>query len=45
MSSGLMIFLAMVFAAVFLLSQGIVIPVFGEGNKVRKRLRQRLEIR
>jgi tight adherence protein B len=43
MSSGLMIFLAMVFAAVFLLSQGIVIPVFGEGNKVRKRLRQRLE--
>ena len=43
MSSGLMIFLAMVFAAVFLLSQGIVIPVFGEGNKVRKRLRQRLD--
>ena len=42
MSDGLMIFIAMVFVAVFLLSQGIVIPVFGEGNKVRKRLRERL---
>jgi len=37
-----MIFLAMVFAAVFFLSQGVVIPVFGEGNKVRKRLKERL---
>jgi tight adherence protein B len=43
MSEGVLIFLAMVFAAVFLLSQGIVIPVFGEGNKVRKRLKERLD--
>jgi tight adherence protein B len=42
MSEGVLIFLAMVFTAVFLLSQGIVIPVFGEGNKVRKRLKERL---
>lgn len=42
MSEGILIFLAMVFTAVFLLSQGIVIPVFGEGGKVRKRLKQRL---
>lgn len=43
MSDGVLIFLAMVFAAVFMLSQGIVIPVFGEGKKVRKRLQQRLD--
>jgi tight adherence protein B len=43
MSDGLMIFLGMVFATVFLLSQGLIIPVFGEGNKMRKRLQQRLE--
>jgi len=43
MSDGLFIFLAMVFVAVFLLSQGLVVPVFGEGNKMRKRLKQRLE--
>jgi tight adherence protein B len=41
--SALMIFLAMVFAAVFFLSQGVVIPVFGEGSKVRKRLKERLQ--
>lgn len=43
MSEGLLIFLGMVFIAVFLLSQGIVIPVFGEGGKVRKRLKERIE--
>lgn len=42
-SEGLMIFLAMVFVAVFLLSQGLVVPVFGEGGKMRKRLKQRLD--
>jgi tight adherence protein B len=40
---GLLAFLAMVFVAVFLLSQGLVVPLFGEGNKMRKRLKQRLE--
>jgi len=43
MSDGLIIFLAMVFVAVFLLSQGIVVPVFGESGKVRKKMRQRLQ--
>lgn len=43
MSDGLLIFLAMVFATVFMLSQGLIIPVFGEGKKMRKRLQQRLE--
>ena len=43
MSEGVLIFLAMVFTAVFLLSQGIVVPVFGEGKKVRKRLQERLD--
>ncbi len=43
MSEGMIIFVAMVFTAVFLLSQGIVVPVFGEGSKVRKRLKQRLD--
>lgn len=42
MSDGLMIFLAMVFTAVFLLSQGLVVPVFGESGKMRKLLKQRL---
>jgi tight adherence protein B len=40
---GLLVFLAMVFVAVFLLSQGLVVPLFGEGNKMRKRLKQRLD--
>jgi len=43
MSEGLLIFMALVFMAVFLLSQGLVIPVFGEGKKMRKRLKQRLD--
>lgn len=42
MSDGVLLFLAMVFATVFFLSQGLVVPVFGEGGKMRKRLKQRL---
>jgi tight adherence protein B len=42
MSEGLMIFLAMVFTAVFLLSQGLVVPVFGESRKTRRMLKERL---
>ncbi|MCY1267209.1 Type II secretion system (T2SS), protein F [compost metagenome] len=37
-------FLGMVFVAVFLLSQGLVVPVFGEAGKVRKRIRARLDV-
>jgi tight adherence protein B len=43
MSDGILIFMAMVGVAVFLLSQGVVAPVFGNNGKVRKRLRQRLD--
>jgi tight adherence protein B len=42
MSEGLILFLVMVFATVFFLSQGLTVPVFGEGGKMRKRLKQRL---
>ncbi len=42
MSNGSIIFTAMVFVAVFLLSQGIVVPAFGDSRKARKRLQQRL---
>jgi tight adherence protein B len=39
---GLFIFVGLVFLAVFLLSQGLVLPVFGESRAARKRLKQRL---
>ena len=39
---GLFIFIGLVFLAVFLLSQGLVLPVFGENRAARKRLKQRL---
>ncbi|MHC5348214.1 type II secretion system F family protein [Metapseudomonas furukawaii] len=41
-SEFILAFLGMVFVAVFLLSQGLVVPVFGEASKVRKRIRARL---
>jgi tight adherence protein B len=42
MASGTIIFIVMVFVAVFLLSQGMITPVFAESGKVRKRLKKRL---
>jgi tight adherence protein B len=42
MTDGMLIFIGLVFVAVFLLSQGMIVPVFGEGRKVRKRLQARL---
>ncbi len=39
----LWIFVAMVFIAVFLLSQGLVTPVFGESGNARRRLRHRMK--
>jgi tight adherence protein B len=42
MGSGAQIFIVMVFATVVLLVQGLVVPVFGESAKVRKRLKQRI---
>lgn len=42
MSNGMMIFVAMIFVTVFLLVQGLVVPVFGESAKARKRLLKKL---
>jgi tight adherence protein B len=36
------LFLGLIFLAVFLLTQGMTVPVFGEANKTRKRLLERL---
>lgn len=41
-SEFILIFFGMVFLSVFLLSQGMAVPVFGEASKVRKRIRERL---
>lgn len=38
-----MIFLAMVFVAVFLLMMGLAVPVFGDSQKTRSRLRKRIK--
>jgi tight adherence protein B len=42
MSDGMMIFFAMIFVAVVLLSQGLAVPVFGESGQMRKKLQSRL---
>jgi tight adherence protein B len=41
-TDGIFVFVGLVFLAVFLLSQGLVLPVFGENKAARKRLKQRL---
>ena len=41
-SDGILIFVGLIFFAVFLLSQGLVLPIFGENKAARKRLKQRL---
>lgn len=43
MATGTIIFLLMVFATVVLLTTGLTVPVFGEGSKMRKRLKQRMD--
>ena len=43
MSGGAQIFIVLVFATVILLMQGLVVPVFGESAKTRKRLKKRIE--
>ena len=42
MTSGMQMFVILVFVAVVLLMQGMVVPVFGESGKVRKRLKKRM---
>lgn len=42
MSPGLILYLGMVFAAVFLLSQGLFVPTFGDARKTEKAIQRRL---
>ena len=42
MTNGVMIFIGMIFVAVALLSQGLIVPVFGESRQMRKKLESRL---
>ena len=42
MTDGVMIFVGMIFVAVALLSQGLIVPVFGESRQMRKKLQSRL---
>lgn len=42
MSDGMLLFIATVFVAVVLLSQLMIVPVFGESRKLRKKLQRRL---
>jgi tight adherence protein B len=43
MSGGAQTFILLVFVTVVLLMQGLVVPVFGESAKTRKRLKKRIE--
>jgi tight adherence protein B len=40
--TAILVFVGMVFIAVFFLAQGMIVPAFGEGRQTRKRLKQRL---
>jgi tight adherence protein B len=42
MTTGVLIFLGLIFTAVFLLAQGLIVPVFGESAKTRRLLQKRL---
>lgn len=42
MDTGTLTYLGMVFVAVFLLAQGMIVPAFGESRQTRKRLQKRL---
>ena len=42
MSNGQIIFVVLIFATVFLLVQGLVVPVFGDSAQTAKRLKKRL---
>ncbi|WP_372981329.1 type II secretion system F family protein [Marinobacter sediminum] len=43
LGDNLWIFVGLVFTAAFLLSQGLVVPVFGESRTARKRMRRRMK--
>jgi tight adherence protein B len=41
-NDGVLIFIGLIFVAVALLSQGLIVPVFGESRQTRKKLQSRL---
>jgi tight adherence protein B len=43
MTSGAFLFIGLVFAAVFLLAVGLVVPAFGEGGRARRLMKARLK--
>jgi tight adherence protein B len=43
LEDNVLIYLGLVFAAVFLLSQGMVVPAFGDTRQARKRLKKRVK--
>lgn len=43
LENNVLIYLGLVFAAVFLLSQGMIVPAFGDTRQARKLLRKRVE--
>ncbi|TDJ27980.1 MAG: secretion system protein [Gammaproteobacteria bacterium] len=43
LEDNVLIYIGLVFAAVFLLSQGMIIPAFGDTRQARKRLKRRVE--
>jgi tight adherence protein B len=42
MTTGMLIFVGLIFAAVFLLAQGLIVPAFGDSARTRRLLRERL---
>jgi tight adherence protein B len=42
MSDGMFLFIGAIFVTVFLLSQSLIVPVFGESRQARKKMKQRL---
>jgi len=43
LEDNVLIYIGLVFAAVFLLSQGMIVPAFGDTRQARKRLKRRVE--
>jgi tight adherence protein B len=43
LDNNVLMYLGLVFAAVFLLSQGMIVPAFGDTRQARKRLKKRVE--
>src|SRR5688572_30357441 len=42
MTAGMLIFIGLIFVAVFLLAQALIVPAFGENARTRRVMRERL---